>query len=155
MHTNPDPTNCRPDFPTRLFNFGFFLCPYNKSDVDLKSGNLILGLSHGRSYMENILIFAHQRSFLDVFFLVTRDFVFEQYIVQRPTFMQPRHFLFHRRQEPLRVEETGHPKVRRFLSEHPRADLSVTQKQFVKPKAYCRRRPRDLQPVQRYTAVVQ
>jgi len=87
--------------------------------------------------------------------MVHRYFVLEHNVVKRPTFVSPGYFLFHSRQEPLRVEETGHPKLSRLFPEHPRRDLVVPVQQLVKPKTYCRRRPRGPQPVCRDAAVVQ
>jgi len=67
----------------------------------------------------------------------------------------PGHFLFHRRQEPLRIEKPGHPEHGGFSFERPRRDLFETQRQFDEPKPYGRRRPGYFQPVRGNTAVVQ
>jgi len=48
--------------------------------------------------------------------------------------VSPRYFLFHRRQEPLWVEETGHPKLSGLFSEDPCRDLAVPVQQLVEPK---------------------
>lgn len=59
-------------------------------------------------------------------FVVQRYFVLEHDVVQRPAFVCPGYFLLHRREESLWVEETSHPKLRRFFLEHPRRDLAVS-----------------------------
>ena len=54
------------------------------------------------------------------------------------------HFLSHRGQESLRVEEPGHPEDVWPAVEHPREELGVSVKEVSEPEAKGGRLPRDL-----------